>query len=429
MGMKPPRSDSRPFAPAAGLLLFALACNSGGGAERRGEAPTPSVEAVAARQGALPLVQRLSGVVKATNQVAINPEIGGVITEVLVCDGDAVKKGQPLLRLRDKEYRDRLAQAAASLQIAEAQARQAAAHAREAASELARAQGLAAEALLSQAQLEAAETKAAAAQADVDLADARVAQAKAGVSEQEQNLAQTVIRAPVAGRVGGRNAEVGMRVDSGTRLFTLGQLDHLIVEIGITDTMLAYLEVGQPAELLAGRADADPISARLVRISPFLHPVTHSTEGELEVANPDGRLSPGMFVTVDVFYGESQQATLVPLSALYEHPATGATGVYVTEVAVDKEALAPISDDPSATFTAPLPFTFVPVQVIATGRMAAGIAGVEPGQWVVTIGQHLLGEGTPKARVRPVKWDWVEKLQSLQREDLLSDAPARGPSS
>ncbi len=355
MGMKPPRSDSRPFALAAGLLLFALACNSGGGAEQRGEAPTPSVEAVAARQGALPLVQRLSGVVKATNQVAINPEIGGVITEVLVRDGDAVKAGQPLLRLRDKEYRDRLAQAAASLQIAEAQQRQAAALAKEAASELARAQGLAAEDLVSKAQLEAAETKAASAQAALDLADARVAQARAGLSEQEQNLAQTEIRAPVAGRVGGRNAEVGMRVDSGTRLFTLGQLDHLIVEIVITDTMLAYLEVGQPAEILPGERAADPLRARLTRISPFLHPVTHSTEGELEVANAEGRLTPGMFVTVDVFYGESEQATLVPLSALYELPTTGATGVFVTEVAVDREALAPIGDDPVPPSPRPCP--------------------------------------------------------------------------
>ncbi len=61
--------------------------------------------------------------------------------------------------------------------------------------------------------------------------------------------------------------------------------------------------------------------------------------------------------------------------------------------------------------------------------MVAGIAGVAPGQWVVTIGQHLLGEGTPKARVRPVKWDWVEKLQNLQREDLMQESPPREPSS
>jgi len=414
---------------AAGLLLGAFGCGQGSGGERRGEAPIPAVEAVQTRQGALPLTQRLSGVVKATNQVAINPEIGGVIIEVLVRDGDAVKQGQPLLRLRDKEYRDRLAQAAASLQIAEAQERQAAALAKEAASELSRAEGLAAEELVSKAQLEAAETRAASAQASVDLAAARVEQARAGVGEAEESLAQTVLRAPVSGRVGGRNAEVGMRVDSGTRLFTLGQLDHLIVEVVITDTMLAYLEVGQPAELLPGERAADPLRARLVRISPFLHPVTHSTQGELEVANADGRLSPGMFVTVDVFYGESQQATLVPLSALYEHPATGATGVFVTEAAVESEALRPIGDDPTATFTEPLPFSFVPVQVIAAGRMAAGVDGIAPGQWVVTLGQHLLGEGTPKARVRPVKWEWVEKLQTLQREDLLSDAPARVPTS
>jgi hypothetical protein len=51
--------------------------------------------------------------------------------------------------------------------------------------------------------------------------------------------------------------------------------------------------------------------------------------------------------------------------------------------------------------------------------MEAGITGVEPNKWVITIGQNLIGGNEGKARVRPVKWMWVEKLQKLQREDLM----------
>jgi hypothetical protein len=65
------------------------------------------------------------------------------------------------------------------------------------------------------------------------------------------------------------------------------------------------------------------------------------------------------------------------------------------------------------------------VQVLAEGRGRTGISGVADGEWVVTLGQHLLHErlqadddGTT-ARVRPISWRRVLELQDLQREDLL----------
>ena len=150
------------------LGLLGSACGSGGSGEDRTERPVPGVEAVRARHGTLPLTQRLSGVVKATNQVAIYPEISAVITEVLVRNGETVEAGQPLVRLRDKEFRDRLKQATASYHIAAAQARQADARLKEARSELERVSDLAERGLVSAAQLEAVETRAEVAEADVD---------------------------------------------------------------------------------------------------------------------------------------------------------------------------------------------------------------------------------------------------------------------
>ncbi|NIO29704.1 MAG: efflux RND transporter periplasmic adaptor subunit [Candidatus Latescibacteria bacterium] len=423
--MKPRYSAFTAYLVGAGLALFAGSCGSGGSIDNQADQPIPGVEAVQARYGTLPLTQRLSGVVRATNQVAIYPEISAVITEVLVRNGDAVQKGQPMVRLRDKEFRDRLKQATASYQIAVAQARQAEARLKEAQSELKRIQRLAEQEMVSTSQLETAETRAALAEADVDLARARVEQAQANMAEQEENLSQTIVRAPVAGSVGDRNAEVGMLVDNNTQLFTLGQLDNMYVQVVITDKMLTFIEEGQPAEVFSTSFSSGPISATLARISPFLHPVTHSTDGEIDVANPEGLLKPGMFVTVDIFYGESEEATLVPLSSLYEHPATGVTGVYVTEASLDREPVAALNDEPSISFSRPVTFKFVPVRIIAKGRMEAGILGVEPGMWVVTLGQNLLGGEAADARVRPVDWGWVEKLQKLQREDLMQDVIER----
>jgi multidrug efflux pump subunit AcrA (membrane-fusion protein) len=201
-----------------------------------------------------------------------------------------------------------------------------------------------------------------------------------------------------------------------TALLTLGQLDSVRVEILLTDRMLADIAEGQRTEILL---EGTMLSAPLARISPFLHPVSHTTEAEIDLANPGHRLKPGMFVTVDVFYGESEEATLVPLSAVYESPTLGLTGVYVAEAELPA---APTEETRDPRYLSlPVPFRFVPVEVVAEGRMEAAIRPVEEGVWVVSLGQNLLGSEEASARVRPVGWQRVERLQNLQREDLMRE--------
>ncbi|MCI0691865.1 efflux RND transporter periplasmic adaptor subunit [candidate division KSB1 bacterium] len=408
-----------------GLALFGCSGESGGSQENEANKLLSAVEAVQARHGTLPLTERLSGVVKAKNQVEIYPELSAAIVEVHVENGDVVKRGQPLIRLRDNEFRERLKQARAGYQIAVAQAKQAEAQLKEVQAELKRTEALAEKELVSATELETVRTRTISAEADFELAEARVEQAQATVDEREVTLSQTVIRAPIAGTVGNRNAEVGMLVSNGTRLFTLGQLDNVRVQVVLTDRMLNYIETGQRTEIYTENAPSGSMIAALTRISPFLHPVAHSTDAEIDLANPEGSLKSGMFVAVDIYYGESEQATLVPLSALYENPATGATGIYVSQDSLDGESVGAMTDGQAASLTAPVSFKFVPVEVIAKGRMEAGVRGVEPGSWVVTIGKDLLGGETGTARVRPVNWRWVEQLQHLQRDDLLQEVLKR----
>jgi HlyD family secretion protein len=410
------------FVYLLGITALIFGCSGGSGQNRNGRGELiPAMEAVQAQYGSLPLTERLSGVVKAKNQVEIFPEISAVVKAVHVQNGDEVEKGQPLIGLRDTEFRERLNQALAASRIAEAQARQAEAKLKEINAELKRTRALAEKKLTSAADLEKIETQAVSAEADVELAHARLAQSQATAAEREEALNQTVIRAPVAGTVGNRNAEVGMMVGTSTRLFTLGQLDSVRVEIILTDRMLTYIESGQRTEVQAPNLPSDVLTASLSRISPFLHPVTHSTEAEIDLSNPGHKLKSGMFVTVDIYYGESEKATLVPLSALYENPLSGETGVYVSRDTLNRIPVEPGEVGGSSKLTEPIPLEFVPVDVIAKGRMSAGISGVEPGSWVATIGQDLLGGEPGKAKVRPVDWAWVEHLQNLQREDLLQE--------
>lgn len=386
-------------------------------------ANTPAVEAIQARFGTLPLSQRLSGTVVAENQVALYPEISGRVSQVHVQNGDFVEKGDPIVSLRDNQYREQVEQAEAQLRINQAQLKQAKARYNELESEYRRTKQLSEQDLSSELEMERLQAQMESAEADVELAEAQVEQTQSSLEEQQDMLAQTVVRAPITGTVGQRNAEQGMQVNSSTELFTIGDLDNLRVRVVLTESMLNDIEIGQTARIHTNpnlQNIGQTLEAELSRISPFLNNVTRSTEGEIDVKNDNNILRPGMFVAVDILYGESEQATLIPTSALYSDPETGEDGVFVaTSLGSEVQPVEQGEGDGPPPLTEATEVQFQPVDVIAEGRMELGVEGIEPGSWIVTVGQDLLAEGNEKARVRASSWERILAMQGLQRQDLL----------
>lgn len=363
---------------------------------------------------------------RARNQVAIRPEIEGRIVEVLVRSGQAVRQGQPLVRLDATEARERLRQSEADVRLAEAAEAAARARVAELGALVARTRALAEEKLVAAQELETQEAQLDALRASADEAAARVELARATVQERQSALDKTVVRAPLAGRVGDRGAEVGMQVDPSTVLFLAGDLSSLIVEVNLTEAMLARVEPGLPVVIETRGGTGAPVRADLSRISPFLAEQSFTALGEIDVDNRDGRLQPGMFTTVRILVGESRQATLIPVTALWEDSLSGQRGVFVVE------ETAGLQTPPEATTDSPderRGVSFRHVEVLAEGRGAAGVKDLGEGAWVVTVGQNLLAEelhaadrkeeGPTVARVRPVPWERVLALQELQDDDLL----------
>src|SRR5690625_5155753 len=123
-----------------------------------------------------------------------------------------------------------------------------------------------------------------------------------------------------------------------------------------------------------------------------------------------------MFVTVDVFYGESEEATLVPLSAIYTKPQSGEMGIYVaTSVGMEPEILQDLDgEENSSNLSNPTDVEFIPIQIIARGRDAAGVTGIRSGDWVVTAGQNLIDRGdSVAAGGGPVPGEWTAAVQQL----------------
>jgi RND family efflux transporter MFP subunit len=405
----------------ANCMCVAACGDSWSAAPRPDSSPIAAVEVVQAREGVLPLVERVTGTVSASGQVAIFPETSGPVVEVLAQNGDAVRKGDPLVRIQTAGSQAQLEQARSNVAVADAAVREIEANLKDLRTQYARARALDERGLVPREAVDTLRSQVEATEASLARSKAQLEASRSTVIQRSELQRQTVVRAPISGRVGQRNVEVGMRVDPQTQLFVVGRLDRMRVEAPVTQEILTHLREGQRVELRPG-ANGEPIVSKVSRISPFLEPGSFSAEVEIDVPN-EGRLVPGMFVTVDIHYGESQQATLVPISAIYEDPVTGERGVYV----MDESALA--AARPGELTEEPLPIPFRTVDIIAAGPQTAGVGGVEPGEWVVVVGQHLLapqsGEETPRARVRPSDWDRIVRLQSLQREDLLREVMER----
>jgi RND family efflux transporter MFP subunit len=243
---------ARSLSPALVVSLLLAGCYDDPSTADTERGTIPVVEAVPARFGPLALEERLPGVVKARNQVAIQAEISGRAAEVLVESGDAVERGQALVRLDDSLLRDQLRQAEASLRVAEAQAREAKARIVELEAQVRRSRVLVEESLISELELETQEAQLEAARASAEQAAAGVEQAAATVEERRTSLARALVRAPVSGRVGRRAVEVGMLVEPGAVLFEIGDLSALRVEIVLTEPMLERVRENQPVLVSAG---------------------------------------------------------------------------------------------------------------------------------------------------------------------------------
>lgn len=410
-------------AGAAATLLLAACYSSPDGSSDAEQQTIPAVEAVQVRQGALPLEERLAGSVLARNQTEIYAEVAGRIVEVLVNDGDHVEAGAPLVRLRATEYEEQLLQAEAGLRVAEARVKQAEANGTRAQAALKRMETIVERNLGSAAELETAQAEALSAEAELLLMQAQLQQAASLVEERRSALGETTIRAPITGVVGGRAAEVGQLATTSTPLFVIGDTESMRVTITLTQRMLGYIETGTPVIIVSDVAPESPLEAEISRISPFLHPVTRTTTAEIDVEEHGTLLRPGMYVSVDVLYGESQVGSLVPNNAIYTDARMGTEGIWlarVDESTAPREAGSGAAPRDFLDPAGPVAVEFVPIEVVARGRQAAAVEGVEPGQWVVTVGHELLSRNdTGKAVIQPTPWEHIMRLQQMQTRDLL----------
>ena len=104
------------------------------------------------------------------------------------------------------------------------------------------------------------------------------------------------IYSPTSGIVIHKDAQEGMYVDTGTRIYTIADLSEVWVMLDAYESDLSWLRLGQKVEFTTVSYPGEPFTGTIAFIDPMLTPRTRTVKVRLNAPNPDGRLKPGMFV-------------------------------------------------------------------------------------------------------------------------------------
>lgn len=354
------------------------------GAVIRPESRAIAVEAATVTTGAIADVREFTGTLRAADAFTVAPKIGGRIERIHVDIGDRVARGDVVVELDDAEARQAVAAAEAALAVARAEQRQAETEAELAARELRRTEQLAQRNLASDVELDTARARAETRRAAVAVAEARVTERLAQLATEQVRLDYTAVRADWSDGldtrvVGERMVNAGDTVAANTPLLSVLGIDRLTAVVYAPERDYARLATDQPVNLVADALPERAFEGRIERIAPRFEEQSRQARFEVAVANEDGALKPGMFVTVRVTVDRVESATLVPLAALIRRE--GQLGVYRIEVASEGDA--------------PPTVRFEPVTVGIEGARQAQIVAPALDGGVVTLGQQLLEDGAP----------------------------------
>ena len=241
----------------------------------------------------------VSGTVKAVNYAVIKARVPGELKEVLAREGDAVKAGDVLARIDPTEYQRRWQQAAEQASAAKSQM------------EIAQRQWDSNKALVEQGFISKAAMDNSVASYQGAIATQRAAIAGAEVARKA--LDDATLRAPFAGIVSGRAAQVGERVAIDAKIMELVDLSQLEVEVPLSPSESMDVRVGQVASLQVEDRQ-ETVGAKVKRISPSAQIGSRSVLIYLALDKAEG-LRHGLFAKGILGLGKTQ-VLAVPLSAV-----------------------------------------------------------------------------------------------------------------
>lgn len=279
--------------------------------------------------------------------------------------GDWVKKGEVLARVRESDYQNAVEQYKGHLEQAQAAAEKAK-------QDFGRAQALYNANALTQSDYDAAKAQNDSSQGSVVAAQATVAQA-------QQSLSDCELRAPTDGQILSRNIELGALVGTGTTGFTMGDTKRVKAVFGIPDTVLASVTLGK-RQGIQTETYPQEFYGQVTAIAPQADQKSRTFQVEVTVPNSNDLLKSGMVVTLDLGQAKLTKSVLVvPLGAIVSAPSGSnkAFSVFIVVRDGDKDVARQRIVQPGMTY----------------GDMVSIAKGLSPGDRVISNGATLVNDG------------------------------------
>ena len=285
----------------------------------------------------------LPGTMRGYQETAIYPRTNGYVKRYLVEIGQPVKAGQLLVEIETPDVDKQLGQTIGTLSQSLANLGQARANLELARVSMERWQKLVQYNAVSKQEADTYRLQFVARQADVVAAEATVKANEENVRRLKYLQGFQKITAPFDGIVTARNVDVGALVTDGTgaasqgsvfssrELFRVAQTHILRIYANVPQTFVASIQVGQTAQVIVRDLPQRTFLGKVVRTAGAVDPASRTLLTEVDVANPDNVLLPGMYAEVKFDMVRATPPLLIPTSALIVR----ADGQYVAVVEQD----------------------------------------------------------------------------------------------
>jgi len=314
--------------------------------------PPEAVTSIVAQRDQWAATMGVIGTMEAVHGVTVSADLPGVVERISFESGQSVSTGDVLVELDTRQERAQLA----SL---------------EAQSELAR---------VNYGRMQQLVNAGVISRMDYDQATSQQKATEANVAEIRATIARKTIRAPFSGILGIRKVNLGQYLAAGAPMVVLQSLNPIYVDFGVPQQTAAQVKVGSKLRVASEDLAGHGFTGRVTALDSVIDETTRNVQVQATLANPEGKLRPGMFVQVDVGVGASRAAITLPASAISYAP-YGDSVFVITDL-----------KDPKGQTYRGVRQQFVKLEG-SRGDQVAVISGVNPGDEVVTSGVFKLRNG------------------------------------
>lgn len=323
---KPKKSRKKLYWILGGSLLFVALC-VGAAMKSRGDRAI-SVTTEKAVIKTLTQLVSATGRVQPEVEVKISGEVAGEIIELPIVEGQLVKQGDLLARIKPDYYQTQVEQQQALVASAKATVLQSEAQAEKAELDFAQVDTLRQRGLVSDTDFNSSRSAVRVARANVESARANLMRAESALRQAEDQLSKTTIVSPRDGTVSVLNSKLGERVVAtgqftGTEILRVADLEKMEVRVNVNENDVINVKLGDKARVRVDAFQGRELTGTVREIANTARTAGANTQDEvtnfevrISVREPGLRLRPGMSATADIMTKTVENAVAVPIQSV-----------------------------------------------------------------------------------------------------------------